>query len=594
MFPHKHHKYHTENSEFIENLFLKYIFPKYKFYQKNDSLYVESKFLDNFTSGHLSNFGYKKIYNIINPNINLYTRKRLLNNTIFNKQDFTSPSRIKLYVDEPFKSMIKEIEPYKITPSKMEMAFGVKGNIFENYCLKKIEEKLLKINKKYKIIKICKTIPDINDYELIKYSYDVIKSGAPIIYQPLLIDSTDKIYGCPDLLIRSDILLELFPKNNLDNHSLLSIKNNFGNYFYMVVDIKILSSKILSNGLICQEKKMELNKLQIYIYNRMLSKIQGKLPLDYNFGYIISPKIIYKAKAYSGLEYIGKFEYDTKYETQLQKALSGIREFRNINNIKKLLKNPENKPKRKKNNYFGITKDSFTNIKKELGYTTIPKFKVNPSNFKKVQNTLKNLNLVYVDFEAINLILNLSPEEYQHRIQDGNNQVCQIGVVYITNNQINYKSFFAEDYTQHEILKIYQKLIFLLKQLEKTSNKKLGVISWGNFERTCYNEMKKKYNLPEINIIDLCNEIKKAGIFPVELSLSLKTLLPLLHKKYPHIFTMTYDNLNISDGEIASVELFNYYKTNIDTKNKIKEEIEKYNYMDCIVLKQIVDWININ
>ena len=272
--------------------FLEYIFPRCKFYGNNSRIYAQSKFFDLYSANDLQQLGYQEIFDVSNPKNVLNSRKRPREMNIFNKKEFISPSRIKLYIDEPFKSMIKEIEPEKIEKYSIEMAFGDKGNEFEEYCINILEDKLSKINKFYKITKLCQTIPDLNNYNLLKDSYLAIERGDPILYQPLLLDSETKIYGCPDLLIRADIFTKLFPYNKPDVEPLLSIKNNFGNYFYLVVDIKILNSKILGNGFLSSDKKMELNKLQVYLYDRMLSRIQGTLPYPYNFGFIMSPKVV--------------------------------------------------------------------------------------------------------------------------------------------------------------------------------------------------------------------------------------------------------------------------------------------------------------
>jgi len=573
--------------------FLENIFPEHKFLSNGSTVYIKSNYLESYSPFYLQQFGYNKIYNG-DEKRNLYSRKRPLEEFLFDKRDFISASRMKNYLDEKFKAVIKEVEPDIIKSVPMERAFGDKGNKFEQYCLDYLENKLLKIDKSFKIKRLCEKIPDLNDYKMIKETYLSIERGEPILYQPLLLDTKMKIYGCPDFLIRSDIFLKLFSNNRLDVENLLTLKNNFGNNYYLVVDVKILTSRLLGNGFLCKEKKMELNKFQVYFYNRILSGIQGNLPYPYNLGFIMSPKLLFNFKSYSGLDYLGKFRYNDKYEQYFLNSLDGIKYIRKINNVKKLLKNPDNKPPRKKSNSYYKVKDSYYNARRKYGYYSSPRFRVNENNCKRVSNILIKCNLVFVDFEAINLLLNLSPDEYQLRLDEGNNQVCQIGIIYNKNGKIIYKSFFADSYSREGIKKIFVDFLSLLKVLNGASEKPLGIVSWGNFESSCYNELKKRYNFPKLNIIDLYSMIRKADIFPEEVSLSLKNLLPNLHKKYPKFFPNTYKNLSISNGEVASVELFKYYYSVGSEKSKIRDDIEKYNYIDCLVLKQMVDWVNNN
>ncbi|MDE0131486.1 MAG: hypothetical protein OXQ32_04415, partial [bacterium] len=42
-------------------------------------------------------------------------------------------------------------------------------------------------------------------------TWDAMVEGTPIIYQGALRDTRHRVYGSPDLLIRSDILVSLFP-----------------------------------------------------------------------------------------------------------------------------------------------------------------------------------------------------------------------------------------------------------------------------------------------------------------------------------------------------------------------------------------------
>ena len=43
-------------------------------------------------------------------------------------------------------------------------------------------------------------------------TWEAMGEATPIIYQGVLWDARHRVYGCPDLLVRSDVLVSLFPR----------------------------------------------------------------------------------------------------------------------------------------------------------------------------------------------------------------------------------------------------------------------------------------------------------------------------------------------------------------------------------------------
>jgi hypothetical protein len=87
------------------------------------------------------------------------------------------------------------------------------------------------------------------------------------IYQGTLLDAENKVYGKPDLLVRSDILCKLCdcPPDKLGDAP-----------HYRVIDVKFSNVPLLVSGLIGSAKKKHI--AQLYLYNRMLGAIQGYTP----------------------------------------------------------------------------------------------------------------------------------------------------------------------------------------------------------------------------------------------------------------------------------------------------------------------------
>ena len=57
-----------------------------KFYKNNDSIFIDNKLGEDFSTYHLQHFGYTKIFDINDQHKNLYTRKRPYNENIFSKK----------------------------------------------------------------------------------------------------------------------------------------------------------------------------------------------------------------------------------------------------------------------------------------------------------------------------------------------------------------------------------------------------------------------------------------------------------------------------------------------------------------------------
>jgi predicted RecB family nuclease len=94
-----------------------------------------------------------------------------------------------------------------------------------------------------------------------------------------------------------------------------------------------------------------------------------------------------------------------------------------------------------------------------------------------------------------------------------------------------------------------------------------------------------------MSFTDLSYEIKKKEIFPNYMTYSLKKLSNKLREKYRSNFPESYDELDIKNGENAFMELISYYNCKDEKKELIKENIEKYNKIDCVLMYRIVEWL---
>lgn len=106
-----------------------------------------------------------------------------------------------------------------------------------------------------------------------------MKRGTPIIYQGVLHDYNKRIFGTPDLLVRSDYLNKLFNipiiSNKCSKKSGLNKK-----YHYRVIEIKFITLTLCADGVHLRNstKNILANKGQVYIYNKILGYIQNYTP----------------------------------------------------------------------------------------------------------------------------------------------------------------------------------------------------------------------------------------------------------------------------------------------------------------------------
>lgn len=112
-----------------------------------------------------------------------------------------------------------------------------------------------------------------------RQTFDVMCEGVPIIYQAVLWDAQHGTYGVPDLLVRSDLLGDLFPSSLEAEEAVLPASDLPGStWHYRVVDIKFRTLALNAGGGLGNSGSSPANKVQLFIYNRALGRLQGLEP----------------------------------------------------------------------------------------------------------------------------------------------------------------------------------------------------------------------------------------------------------------------------------------------------------------------------
>ena len=111
-------------------------------------------------------------------------------------------------------------------------------------------------------------------------TFEAMRRGVPVIYQAVLWDAENMNYGSPDFLVRSDVLRQLFQESISEQESATSAPDLGGNsWHYIVVDTKFTTLHLNASGTeLANEGSAPVYKAQLYIYNRMLGRLQGFEP----------------------------------------------------------------------------------------------------------------------------------------------------------------------------------------------------------------------------------------------------------------------------------------------------------------------------
>ena len=120
-----------------------------------------------------------------------------------------------------------------------------------------------------------------------------MKRGVPIIYQAVLHDDKDKIYGCPDILVRNDYIYTICKdiKESIPKPPLKNCLNAYKRYYYIVIDVKSSTLNLRSNGnTLLNNGRSVASKGQIYIYHKIISNIQQ---FDSKIAFILGRKYKY-------------------------------------------------------------------------------------------------------------------------------------------------------------------------------------------------------------------------------------------------------------------------------------------------------------
>jgi hypothetical protein len=116
--------------------------------------------------------------------------------------------------------------------------------------------------------------------EAAEQTFEAMCRGEPAISQAVLRDAESRTYGLADLLVRSDELSRLFPSCLTEEEASITAPDLDGSpWHYRVIDIKFTTLHFYSGGGLSDSGGSAwAYKVQVYIYNQALGRLQGYLP----------------------------------------------------------------------------------------------------------------------------------------------------------------------------------------------------------------------------------------------------------------------------------------------------------------------------
>ena len=556
-------------------------------------------------------------------------------------KNFISATQTKNFIlDDPIQDWLKYYgEQNGFKPNKNDNLFGnfikKKGLEFEEHIVKMLK------NRHY-FFEVKQNMSNNEKYNL---TLEKMKEGVPIIYQGLVIDFEEKLFGYPDLIVRNDYLNKITNFKNV-----YPVREN--GCYYVVVDIKY------SNLIFKKNKDTLVNhgmfscfKSQLMIYNKCLSKMQNFNP---KVAFILGRKWSKNSKTgNNSFDYLGKIDiygtdlpilektnqsinwikklksegntwnqndiflspnlkcsYDDEWRNVKRKIANdnkditllwncGVKERDNLlkHDIRRW-DNPEcYSNKLNIHGKRGRIIDGILKTNRENGII------FNPRRIKKKENCQKldESRLEFIcDFETVNDL-----DDNFKRIPYSNFETCIFMIGLITNIRhngkivdSNFKCFIVEDFSRKEEKRIINNWLEYMNSLSKKyeiPNPK--IFHWSKAEPNFYKQAiirnKQLFNWGKLNFVDILEIFKDEPIsIKGVLNYGLKDVSKGLHK-LGLIKTIWGEDM---DGRIALLEA-------VDAMNKSKKEnikfstmnivesIKKYNYVDVKVIDEIIEFL---
>jgi predicted RecB family nuclease len=127
-------------------------------------------------------------------------------------------------------------------------------------------------------------VEDILDLAKAVETFEAMHEGVPVIHQGVLRDPEHRVYGAPDLLVRSDLLREILP-GCVDGDDLATPAPGLDRpWHYRIIDVKFTTLHLLAKGGLANLGSAPAYKIQLFLYARALARQGVECPASYLLG----------------------------------------------------------------------------------------------------------------------------------------------------------------------------------------------------------------------------------------------------------------------------------------------------------------------
>lgn len=499
----------------------------------------------------------KRKNNFDDPNDN----KRVKSDEI-NWNNMISASKVRNYLlKDPLLDWLHEfnITSLNSIPNKRNKNNNLRINGFDNFTQFIMNQGLMFescvyqfLKRKYQVVQVAEAY-QARSVDKFNKTIEYMKKGVELIYQGVLHDYENNIYGCPDLLIRSDRINDIFKDNILTKEEQLIPASNLDLPFhYLVIDIKHSTLYLTSDGIHLRNcNSIPCYKGQILMYNRALGNVQG---YQSNYGYVLGKKWICTRnnRVYESNDFMNKLgvinynEFDVKYNQLVDEAINWILKLRQNGHKWSLLPFPSvselfpNMKNEKDGNWRNIKNDinkriyEITNVwmcsvekrknahkkkiyswknkrctSKNLGFKEGSKVYNTLDNILKINRQSRDLIRVntlvnndnwryfgddtmefYIDFETINSNMGQCILSQENVNYNSNDIIFMIGLGWSINNKWNYQCFTIKKNNKEEELKMILEMWEKINSILLKNNKSESLFfHWSKAEPLQYKKL---------------------------------------------------------------------------------------------------------
>lgn len=201
-----------------------------------------------------------------------------------------------------------------------------KGIDFEQSIIKELQ-------RTFPFVQVSYSKEDIQSYNKFEETLNLLQNGVPLIYQGVLHDQKDRVFGSPDLIIRSDWLNRIVPETlSLEEEKLPSLFSP--KFHYRIVEIKFITLHLRSNGInLLNSGNLKYYKSQVIFYNQILGNLQNYTPpecyiLGRGYTYTKNGISYGESSAFKKLGVVNVMGLDEDYQGKIEKAKDWIKRLR--------------------------------------------------------------------------------------------------------------------------------------------------------------------------------------------------------------------------------------------------------------------------